>query len=245
MYLRYGNHRHDVGECELSITAQGEQTGTGGTWATRYNIAIAGQLQGASAAEIEAKARLLEDAYSIDNQDFALMHSTGGATHLAFSAVNSIGGVRVIQRPSYPSQRDASYVTFLNYVIALEVLVAETAGTVLSSFEERISIRGGGPRWGVLETKFGEPIRQPLRNRTTCHASQSGRAVGLYGYPTNYVPAPLWPSALVESPGSREFMSPRRIGDGAGRTFVEYPVSWAYEFASTTLLFGRPNVWRV
>jgi len=59
-------------------------------------------------------------------------------------------------------------------------------------------------------------------------AWQRGRAVGRTGYPD--FPAYKWSSSLLASPPRKSMFSPRRLASG----LTEYPISWEYDFASTS-----------
>ncbi len=71
---------------------------------------------------------------------------------------------------------------------------------------------------------------------TAYRATQTGQAVGLYGYPP--VPPPLFPGKLEE--GGRPTLGSPRLRNGV---YVDWPVSWSYSFVSATPLVGFPNRW--
>jgi hypothetical protein len=52
------------------------------------------------------------------------------------------------------------------------------------------------------------------------------------------VPSPIWPADQVR-PGTLQRRSPRRNG----ADYVEYEISWNYEFESAGRLSGTPHRW--
>lgn len=114
--------------------------------------------------------------------------------------------------------------------------IPPTAFTAVMSFTESLSVRGGFPFYVVLPAIAGENQRQLVYPQEPYKATQRGRAVGMYQYPTP--PGPIFPQYLARSPEIDE-VSPRRDGIW----FQGFEVSWAYEFESPSqALVGLPNV---
>lgn len=241
MHIQYGSYAHDPGEIQLSVSREAVFNDAEVPYAVRERWDMDGMLVGDSQSDIDRKVRDLTAAYSQDGLDLSLKLSAGGDTHLRLKSTECIGGTRVTQPPSFPSNSDAAYVTFLPYAVSVEGLVA-LAGTssYLVSFQETIARSGGGPRYGMIEPLTGMPIRQLLKRNTIYRATQRGSATGLYTYPS--VPLPLWPAALKEAP-KVERVGPRVRGTGATSTYTHYTVSWSYEFESATPLIGNPHSW--
>lgn len=241
MYIQYGSHAHAPGEIQLSVSKQTLFTEAQTPYAVRERWDMQGMLVGDSQSDINAQVSTLLTAYSKHGEDIALKLSEGGDSHLKMRSRDCIGGTRVVVPPTFPSNVDAAYVTFLPYTIAVEGDVAMTdLPTALLAFSETITKSGGGPRFGLLEPLIGAPVRQLLKRQTIFRATQQGTATGLYARPT--APLPLWPNALKESPRI-ELRSPKVRGSGSSLTFTEYTISWQYEFESSQPLLGSPHTW--
>ena len=245
MQIRYGSYTHTLGEPALTIDRQTLYTDAQSPYAETVRWMIQGMLtnQGGTEATLNAKVRALEAAYAWNNKDAALLLTSGGAAagHTLINA-DTIGGVRVVKRPHYPKGDGAEGITMRTFAVVLEATFPLTSGTALLSWTETISFSGGGASYGFLEPLTGRPIKQKLKQRTTYHATQQGRAVGLYEYPT--VPSAMWTAGLL---GAREtkWDSPKRMGYGSGAdTHIGWPVSWLYKFASDNPMYASgPNRW--
>lgn len=240
MNVKYGSYAHGEGEVQISVQQSPELNDAGVVKWVRTTYTLAGVLVADDSQSMETKARSLELAYSVDGRDLRLVHTNGSATHLSLLSASCFGGTRVVQRPSFPDMKNAAYVTFLPYTIVVEGNVTDASALATISFEERISRSGGGAIYGHLEPLTGKPIKQLLKRHSVYRVTQSGSAVGFSSYPT--VPSPIWVAALIQSPNI-EFGSPRRIGSGSNTSYVEYPVSWSYEFEHASQLAGTPNSW--
>jgi hypothetical protein len=239
--VRYGSYVHDVGECEISHDIDLVLTDGQTPAKHSHRFTIDGMIVGSNSSAINAKSIQLALAYRKQAQDFIVRDLTTGATltHLTLLSSDCQGGVRVTKPPSFPNNRGASGVTFLEYKIELQgdVLLVDTP-TTLKSFSESIEYELGGPRFGWLKPNVGPPIMQQLRQSDTYKYTQSGSAVGLYQRPNP--PAPLWPQYLMQARKGR-IGSPRRFSDSYG----DFEVTWSYPFESDVPLVGTPNVWGV
>ena len=240
MHVQYGSYQHDPGEVMLAVTKETLWTDDGLPYAVRERWNLSGMLVGDSEADIDAKVAAMDTAYSTSGQDLIVKLTSGGDTRMALRSADCIGGTRVVSPPAFPENRDAAYVTFLPYTVAVEGVVAlPNTERVVISFAETITKSGGGPRYGVIETIAGLPVRQKLRNYTTFRAQQSGSATGLFAMPL--VPPPLWPQALVEAPEIRT--DPPRVHRSGKAGYTHFTVHWNYRFESPLPLVGGGNVW--
>jgi hypothetical protein len=238
MYLRYGNHTHPLGEAAIAITKEMIENEAGEPYAVRERWTISGMVIGTSPTSIKTQLTALDTAYSANGKNLSLlMPDKTESTHRMISSACQ-GGVRVIQRPSFPNGGGAEHVTKREYMIVLEGIVLLSSSQVILSFEEVLSFSGGGPRYGHLEPLEGPPIKQRLKQSTPYVVTQEGQAVGLYGYPA--IPPSIWPGDKTEAPRIRRY-SPRKKGGN----YYEYKVSWAYEFKAAYPLTGSPHVWTV
>ncbi|MFH2204005.1 MAG: hypothetical protein ABIJ96_12875, partial [Elusimicrobiota bacterium] len=160
--ISYGTYIHSQGELEVSVARQSLFTEAETVYAERMQVTLTGTLVASTTTEMDLRFRALVDAYSVDGRNFVM---SGGPAGLPLSptiySAGTIGGVRVVRRPSMTDGRNAAYVTFLNYQIVLEALIpASDPATLLRSFREQIRFSGGGKVCGTLETRAGRPQRQ-------------------------------------------------------------------------------------
>jgi hypothetical protein len=237
MYLRYRNYTYALGEAAVA-TSREPMEANGIKFAVRERWTISGMLCGgsSSAAEMDVKIRALIAAYATDGGDIAILLPDGSISCRSIRSADTIGGVQVVQQPSFPGGGGAQGVTYQNYTIAVEAIlpVVGLGARFTISFRESLRFSGGGPRFGFLEPAIGMPVKQLLRRNTIFRIDQQGEAVGLWGYPS---PMVFWPAALVEAP-EMHYGSPRKIGG----SYWHYPMSWSCRYESATQLTARPHL---
>lgn len=240
--VQYGSYTHDAGEVEYSIQKNAVLSSRNLVVGQTVSIQMNGMLLADSVSAMDAKVQSLVAAYSVPNQNWRVLNN-GSPLAISINAEDTISGINVTQPPSFPTNKDAAYVTYLPYTIALayeQFKIDELFS--LKSFTESLQFSGGGPKIMHLETATGLPQKQIVRQNTIYRAVQSGQAVGMYREPVP--PAPIWPNALVDT-GNRGYTNGRVIGPIGAATQTERAVSWQYTFESATPLFGRPNIWGV
>ncbi|HEX4132483.1 MAG TPA: hypothetical protein VHZ24_20800 [Pirellulales bacterium] len=237
MILAYGSYRHALGEVALTIQRDATVSDDEILFGWRETWSIVGRLHADTPDDLTAAIQNLEAAYRRTRQDVVL-YLPDGTTASAHQMRNAdtVGGIRVIRPPSFPSGRGAEYSTFRTYSIQLEADFLDSSDeTGLLAWNETLNFSGGGPRWVYLPTLQGRPVRQQLQAATTFKVTQSGRAVGLRGYPTP--PAPIWPTAWHQEQGGVTRVLPHRVGSNN----AQYEVTWTYSFESADPLLGRPT----
>lgn len=152
-----------------------------------------------------------------------------------------LGGTRVTRPPAFPSYQGPEGVTYRTWTAEVRGFIATPTDSGLVSFTETLNFEGvGAPSVGFHHPLTAIPHKQLLKRATTYVASQEGRIVGQYSYPTARIPRPKWPNDLVDGypkivPGSAE-----KIGaDG----LMNYPISYAYRFESNRKMSGTPTQW--
>ena len=237
MYLRWGNYSHGNGEVQLATTKNAQYTQAGIPWCMREVWNINGMLIGTSQSNLDTQLAALKAAYANDGRDIALVLDGGADSEIAMYTADCIGGTKVTQGVAFPDNSNAAYSTFIPYSVQVSGDVAvNDSRNIIRMFSEQVSRQGGGARFGHLETLYGDPVKQQLRNNSIYRYVQSGFAIGYTEYPA--VPQPLWPFALTGI-GNIVQLSPRRDGND----YVDYEVQWTYEFESITPLIGNPNRW--
>jgi len=246
MILQYGRNKRPSGECAFSIDRQSLRTDADTIWAYEETWTIQGWLRSQKATAAAARGEIkrlteeVEDFFSVEGLDLKMLQPGGGETAHNLLAASTIGGTKIVKPPHFLDGNGAQGVTFRTYTVVLAATVpvdASNVTTLVKSFQETVDVSGGGARFAHLETLVGLPVKQQVRRNTVFRGSQKGQAVGIYAYPS--VPAPLWPEALVNANPVVTRGSPKRIGTG----YVEYPISWQWEFESAYPLVGRPNRW--
>lgn len=171
----------------------------------------------------------LKNAFAVDGQDFVVTNSDGVVIDAIYSA-DIVGGLRVLEGPSFQDTGPGELVRKRSFRIVLggeRALFGEAGGggvPVFVSYNSSLSIEGtGGPRFVLIETMQGRPIKQIVNTNTICRATQDGRAVQRYSQPS--YPPPLFPD--------REQVSARRIVWSRPDS-DSYEVSWSYTFESAT-----------
>jgi len=241
LQLAYGNYVHAVGECELKFDRIALSGDSGNPYAERISVEIAGVLVGDGVRDMNVKCANLIAAYSRNGFDFQVIDENGTLQRLSIISSQTLAGVQIVAPPSFPTNKDAAYVTYLPYRIALTADVPiYNPETVLVKWQESLSFSGGGPEFVYLETRFGRPQKQgPTRNKVY-KAVQEGSAVGLYITPT--APDQIWPQSLMRAPKIRS-IGGRLVGAGSNRRYMYKGLRWRYEYESADPFFGTPNHW--
>lgn len=242
MYAKYGSYTHALSEGEVTFDVS-RRWNDGGQHVARVVTAhIRGLLQAADSSSLITAMAALETAYRRQGQNFLLLLSDGSTVHQAMYNAGSLGGVRVIHGPSYPSGHGYEGGTFRTYEITLEAEYPDAASFgMLLAFTETVQFMGGGPRVVWREATTGLPQKQITAQATTYKAVQAGSAIGYRTRPTP--PAPIWPQYLKEQPNLPDMKSPRRSGPPGAPMFSEFEVSWHYTFEADVRLAGEPHRW--
>jgi hypothetical protein len=238
MILRYGSYNSDSNECSVVISRDAVMNDAGQPYALRHTWNINGTIFGDDTSAVVTALLALERAFAVWGLDLSLLDSSGNVCH-SMPSTGSLTGVKIIRPPSYPQGDGAELSTFRNYEIIATCDYPYGLGQVtnpLKSFVETLAFSGGGPRRMVVECAAGPPQPQVLNQFTAFRATQTGSAVGMFGYPP--IPPPIFPAALVEN-GQPTFTG----GQLRGGVYVDFGVSWNYRFESASPLAGFPNQW--
>jgi len=238
-YLVYNGYRHNKAEVTLQPISR---TGLVNECSIVYGFVerwlIRGFLQANTAALLTAAIAQLEAAYSFQGGVLGFFNDDGSPTAHGIFPAQTLGGVRIIGPPSYPTGEGAEYAvssSYRTYEITVEFTRRRTDVNLLN-WTESVQFSAGGPRVVLLETLNTPPQKQTTQAFTTYRAVQRGTATGQFSRPTP--PPPIWPGALVINP-EIEFVAPKRYAND----FADYGISWTYTFASATPLSGEPTPW--
>lgn len=243
MIITYGSYSHDANENWFQIHARFRHNKLGRPQSIINRWTIWGVKKAASQAALTTALNSLEAAYSADGYDL-YVYLNDGTTATQHFLLNSgtVDGVRV-KDISYPDrdprhgQSGCEYVNRRTYRIILEAEVVDADAYPLVSWEETvIGIGTGGPIFIQKGALTGPPQRQIIQQQSSFQAIQIGRAVGYLDYP-GQIASPIWPND--------EHLEKRRITPETPKFGLirntEYPISWRYEFESTSQLVGNPT----
>jgi hypothetical protein len=238
MIFKYGNYSHANNEVSLTAMVRLIKSKRGQTQFVKHTWNLQGVLQAETQAALTTALTILEDAYGDDGKDAGLYLDNGTtATNLVLDSSAASGGVRILQKPSFPVGNGAEYSTFRTYTIVLEADFVETS-TGLLDFTETIDFIGtGGPRFVYLPVLNGLPQRQLVNQRTVQRVVQFGSALGHGTYPVP--PPPKWPFAEKEDLRRIRAVSPLNLNG----TLTEFRIDWHYTFESGGItLAGLPTI---
>jgi hypothetical protein len=235
LYLTYGSYAHDLSEAAVSISRQGRFSEHGQLVSTVERWEITGTLHASDQATLFSAIASLNHFYSLQGQDVVLRFEGGTATNHALLSGDCVGGVRVVEGPSFPEGRGAEYSTFRTYRIVVEGELP-ALGNALLHYYETLTFEGGGPRWILLQTLNGLPQRQQVAQATPFRVTQQGEAVGYLSRPLPN--SPIWPQAEHTDLRRIEYPRPKSTGPRGQTAYTEFPVRWSYYFESATPLVG-------
>lgn len=242
MRVRFGGFTHPAAECAVTI-AKRRNYGPGGQARSQTEQwTINGILQADTQAAVDAAQAAVMAAYSVDDQDCVLLLNDGTASANRLDTGRALGGVRVVEPPSFPEggERSAEFSTYRTFRVVVEAEYLNFDLNVLA-WVETLSFTGGGPRDLHLQPLRGLPQKQRVAESTPFQVVQRGEAIGLTRYPTP--PLPLWPADEKIDLRQVETQHPKRYGPVGKPTYVEWPVRWQYTFESAIPMFGDPSPW--
>lgn len=232
MILQYGTYTHpDLIHIKPSISREFTYLGT--EYRKRYSYEISGVLYAADATALKIKIDALLAAYATDDLDLHLYYPDGATdTELSILKTNLLF-IRVTQPPQIDSSGAAAvYAVRWPYTLRIEA-VQETVSNIVVSFEESFDIRNAAlaPVEAIKQPLAGNLKKFDTSQKGACTASQSGRAVGLSGYPG--VPLPKWDFVRVRNDNDIQYRILETHPSGVNRLFE---VSWSYSFISEQTL---------
>lgn len=242
MLCKLGTYEIPHGRCEIARRDTPEFNEAQQLLSNTVRLDCSAALYSDSAANMDKAVKLLLAAFRIERQDFLVL-LPGGSQRSQLSLLNagSIGGVRVVQPPTFESIKNAGYVTWLPYSFSLEAeYPAALSGFLYRDYTETITFRQPVRREAWLLVLHGAHQKQQIRERPFYAATQSGRAVGYLARPS--APRPIWPSAWMNRDQiDLTITSPRPRGDN----YVDFETTWSFEYESDRPLLGYPNAWPI
>lgn len=237
MYFQAGSFQHGSNLVNVRYAARPNRNARGFTATVTKTLELTGTLIASTQAAIRTAIQNLEAAYTFGTSigSAGLYHDDGTVSPHFLSVSGALGGVRVESLDFPRDERTGEYATGRRFTIGLSAIYA-ASNVAYQEYVEEIEVQGtGGPIVGATVTLKGPPKKQILAQRSIVTARQSGRAVGLRAYPP--YAAPLWPNDEQLDKRTQKKGSPRNEGG----TFLDWPISWAYQFLSVGPLGGEPH----
>lgn len=241
MILRYGNYRFPYKVATPTVTSEKVYGPRGLPWAIRRQVRARFELNDERGTA--AVAKMVDDCIKAHNADRGdlIWELPGGtsAPELSVRSSETVGGVRVVQPPSFTAGEGGEYSVYRKGEVAYEYMIpmSGVGRNFVWEWKEEVSFTGsGGAMKALTETKTGNVDRQRSRRNSICRATQSGTIVGLFQRPA--MPRPLFPSDVDEERTQARLLPAEEIlADG---TELRFGIQYTYEFTSGTRFPGCP-----
>lgn len=207
------------------------------------SVNVRATLDGSTQAELTLAERLCRAALSRPYLDLVLKQDNGSPSGIQLINQTSLSGVRIVDGPHFPEALTPEYVNSrtVEFTAEAEYVVAGSENAIIS-WEESVSVMGnGGPDYVMRFPINAGGIPQEVSPTSSIITTQRGRAVCHTKEPP--LPRPMFPMTMTRYsfPMNKncgyEYGSPKAIGRG----WVEYPLTWQYQWHSTKILKGKPN----
>lgn len=209
-----------------------------------HNFADFGEIAFAVSGQSDAatKMAVIETAFALPYGDLLVKNEDASNSVNSILSSATVDGVKPM-RLVWDDRPGAQFTTWRSFSASFEweTRLAGLASSFLIDFTETVTVSGGTPKQIVQDpintpvTAADEFVTVPLQHYTV---TQSGRAVGLTGYPNLAVIAPQ----LYANPSQNVVnkMTPKKLG----AAYAEYTIAWNYswEFGALASL-PVPNLW--
>lgn len=251
LYLKYGNYRHALGTVRVEVANQRLENDAEMVWAWKQTWTVSGMVttqlatESAARADIKTKMAAIANAYLRDGRDLILLGPDGVTpSHHWLKSSATQSGIKVEQPPSWTQPGPGELVTVARFNIVLSGIIRNNGvRSTLKSFNETLQFSPAGAKRGLQETLIGLPDEQLLRRHQIWRCTQQGSAVGLFARPD--IPPPLWPSEQTDAVPMTTLGTPRRVSTDNGDSWVDWPISWTYQFESRFRMTGQPHIWGI
>lgn len=239
MFVKYGFFQHPINLVGVTTSSNVETNNRNIGTAVNHVVTVDGLLRNTSTnpKDMDSIVRSLEQAYSVPGYDFGLFHNDGTPTAHVWLNHNTIGGIRPTLL-AYPKYQGAEYVTYRTFQVRLD-FKTPLFTTDFLSFNEVLTIEGGGETYDVKAVNFGYGIRQKTRTNNPCKATQSGSATARFLHPLP--PKPIWGYALADTePRISKETRPQGSLRYGNLVLEECVTNWQYDYVWPTRLDGEP-----
>lgn len=244
----YGSYKHPVGE----VGARGikrvlELSQTGRPYMLReiwsMFAKIVSQGDGGPSA-VQGTLAALRAVYSVNNQSFGFLDSSGSQTALWVNAANGLGtpSTIVTNQISNPRVAGAEGVGFLHYDFELQVEYLVAAQSDLLEYEETLTFDNnfGGPSQVIRKPVNAGIILQNITQASAYYATQTGHMRQAGSNPPAETPIfPGYFDGTKDNPYHVGFL-PVKVLRGKP---ISYGTEWRYSFLSNQPFFGNNHAW--
>jgi hypothetical protein len=195
-------------------------------------------------ADCNTKMKAVETALEFQGGTLKFQHDDNTDTIHSWLSSQTFSGIRCTSL-RWDDKPGAQFKTFRSFMAQFEWETHFTTTTgFLLEFKEEISIPKALPIFVTNQAVNNvAPLSRITVDQPKFTATQSGSAIGLSAYPDLFVVAPKIFSSITP-PLKRDDVrkqSPERVGN----KHRGYPIAWAYEWESATILnpAANPNLW--
>ncbi len=231
LFLRYGRHSHETGECNVKISTKMMESDQNTSIGNEHTWVIDGMLQadaGAAdpVANLTTKINKLKTFYGRNNRNIALHAADGTKTAHFIDTDKTFGGVRV-QSIEFPEGGGSEYVATRSYRIIVKAMVPDqgavgggvTESKSLEAVETISQVGTGGARFVARELREGPIVWQQVSDSTVIKRIQSGSVVSVGG--------PIYPPPL--GLGSENFWQ-RQLSETYNSATLKWTTNYTYTF---------------
>lgn len=234
MQVVWGSTTFTAGACRFAVKQAAVMDATQTPYMYEFDIEVTGRLYGAGDVILSALEVAMRTALARPKQDFGVLRTDGGRSGSYWLNALTIGG-NVVTNLNFGGTTAAEYVLYreFSFNVRNRVAIANATNAILE-YKETVEYDGGEPEFVFKRAINARPQKQLVWFNTEYRVTQSGRAVGFRGYPGPG--RKLFPGDQMSAPKIvRE--SPERHG----ANYINYPISWVYQFASASPLVATPN----
>lgn len=242
MQLKWGQYPFDTNSVNVVAMTETQLDAAGVPLSYIQTYDTDGWIYGDGQAAITQKMNELISALQTPYRDLVLYRDDGQPSATILKNAGSIGGVVCVRGPSFTNNVGAEYATQRTFRATFRAEYPAIGSLVnrIVFWQEQIQFIGrGGPRRVVLPALNGDPQEQITYKKTPCRAIQTGRCMAYTAAPSVALAMPLWPGKLIEETALVTPETPERRGN----TFVNYPLSWRFEFVGASPFIGAPRLW--
>jgi hypothetical protein len=232
MQFAWGSYAHTMNSVAFRSISRNLVPGqTGRISRLSVNWQLDGKLIGTSQADIMQQLATMQQAYSINGQNAAMLDNNGAIIQPWYlNSAQSLGGVLVTSPISHGGVYGAEGNTYLKYTFGLTADFIAANG--LMSFQETVTFTdiGGGPMKTERQPVQGLPIQQTVTETSPYYCTQSGSLTQNYSGPQ--AQGMYFPGNLRGHPNAKRIAYlPTKTMRGSP---YEWGISWAYDYFSAT-----------
>lgn len=184
---------------------------------------------GTTAKDLDAEIATIDAMYATSSNEGGLLHDDLTKTKHYLEDVDTFGGLRVIEPPSWTRYQNGEYVTYRTGTVTIEAAIPRFLNPFrIIEWKESLEVQPAGNVYGMLQPNFGNATRQLIRQNQFFRATQQGRIT--YAAIKGPIPGPIYATGQVR-PVKYRRSDPRKIGgDIDVAAYIGYPLDYTYEY---------------